>query len=48
VGEVDRICENIGRHLDRLASSPSKSTQARRAMDDLFQKLDSLRRATNQ
>jgi hypothetical protein len=48
VGEVDGICENIARHLDELESSASKSTQARRALDDLLKELGSLRRATSQ
>jgi len=43
VGEVSRICENLGQHLERLVMSASESAQARRALNDLLQDLDQLR-----
>ena len=48
VGEVGRICENLGRHLDRLAQPGSSPAQMRSAQDDLRKELEQLRRASNQ
>jgi Trypsin-like peptidase domain len=48
VGEVGRICKNLERYLDRLALLGSNQTKARRALDDMLQELDQLRRVGNQ